>query len=1596
MSETVVERLVYKLEADTQGFADRVEDAEKTITRVTDFLQRRPALAAAAFTAAMVTMAAAATTMAAEVDDAMRDLRSSLSDPNAEIGELQESMEGLATVTPRTTVELSKTAKALAGMGQADPKEIAADLKTLALAADALEQGTDMNGLADVLDQIGDSFELSAEQARVAFVQITAMAKGKVGIDELGGALARSAPQLKAMGVNATDAAAAMILLIDAGIDRRKAVSGTLDLLDRASKAETAALDAAAQGKDEQAAAIRKFGAALSDTNVQSKGLVGGLADLFTALDGNREMFRLVGLSQTDYTIAQKAAASAAEDASKKTLTYEQAVEKLSTAAQVNRESASALATILREELSQQIVALGNVFLPTLIAGLTTLADLFSRTRRAAKEAASDITIATKEFAKTQADLAGANRYAGAPEGIRRAFSFAQKVNQNDEILTSDQFASPKKLREAQLALTQALNAGMGKGVVGENRNAIIQALQAVEDRITALDVAARETGETMDKTGGTITTTGDAAKEAAEKLEQSREAFASLLDSLSDASAAERASAAILKFREDALKTTMPAAELTTRMAALWAAFDQMQDKEASETIAKLATALQQLVADVSGDALDVLAVQFDALTTKITEGAEAAEKAGNTDLAKQYRALLPVVEKQREGLTALARTQKEITAARSVESAALQSANANYKGMAVSVADLHTAQTRLARIQTELTAITKDPAVDPKVRAEAQRMLNDLIREEGDAREEVAGQTVKAGEAVMSVGSGLRDAAQSGLALVQALGKGNSELAQMLAGVTSVGSGIEAMGKAAQTSGGWGKAFTSGSGIMSLLGGAGAILGGVSAITGAISARDEAAKRREEELKQAAKDFNRALQDFVREGTRLDMGELERGAQDLRKEIGDLVLGAIKKSGYDESMMEGLELSSAGIQAYIDSLLAIGDPLNEFTSSYYTLAQSLSGLLPQVIAREEQRAAAIRKQITEAIEDLAVRRLAAQGRTAEAAAMQRQLDAERKLEEARVKYAGAEGYVEYMRALQEVTDAELAAAAAADALAAALSKLDSDEQFLGPDLTRLTATAARLWPEVFATLFADLDLSTMAGLEEAKRRIQEWYKQISADGIDAAEQPMVDFMLRLFGGIERALDGMLSPIDAAIATALERFDIFGTKAADAFTEIGALLAAKFPTLTNILGPTFQQDIQTGEGRERLKTSITTAINAILADGKITGEEAPILAALRQLLALVVGAISDAAEDAQAEADEAAETAATNEANRQERRKQRGQQSELDIALNDLEGDDAFLSRMSSYGKAFGDLFTWFDLNTPEGIAKAGDALKDLRREILSLSDEEIMERFGMTRDEFIAALLDADSGLAKLGDTLAELAVAQTDFLNDLTVEFLNTTGQGLEAVKLQTKLWVDAMIEQAKTLGVWSQQVENQIRTIGNTRIANAAAQATGSQTEAQRLAQEAERRGYTQGVGVRDGALQAMQAQQTQATTARDEFVGSDITRTSNSVALRMTDYLAASLIETQAIRVAAEQAVALLSVLAGGALPALRAPVLPPNMAAGGGGGFTLVVNITGPITGMTPDAAAREFAETALPYLNAALARAAGVEARNAGYPSLS
>lgn len=1564
-----------------------------------------PALAAAALTAAVVSIGVAATKVAAENDRAFRSIAAALPTETGGLGQLNDDIIALSTSTPRTVAELSALAKQLADLGESDPAQIASDLKLIALSADALGKA-DASELVDLLDAIADSFQLTGKQSRDALTQILSLSKGKISIDDLSGAFGRGATSIARFTSDAVGAARALTVLIDANIQSRKLIPGVLGILEQSEQALVKADQAAAASQDGSAKAYRDFAGAVNKSAIETKGLLPVLADLYKSLGGTAQNFAAAGLTGDQFTIAMRAAEAVSSGAAEKTETLRESMDKLQASAAINNGSAQALAQLLKNDLSAALAALGSTFLPPVIDLMNALANRFNDARRNALAFSATIPKAVADLQRLaqleqgplvrdgqltdrgrQSRQAVTNALPGA-NAIIKSPTAADGLSADELAKQINAFAQLRDIaKETNAALGQPINSASVKSF----SDAIAILTTKLQDAAGAdansnLAAAAARNAAGADRLSDAYRNQAASERAATKAAQEAADRFADATRA-SDQYTAGLGRAANplqdLKDRQvnlaielDRMIAKLPKAEQAAARLAKGTILDQLAEGTERVRAVKSEEITQNiaaLLATISGEPIAELSAQYDGLIDRLTKVAEAADvldTAESRASARSAREAIPAVKAERDALIALEKQRKALLEATKKLDTFQQQSNANFRGSAVTIAERNASLETLTAVEQALSKQLADGIPSLKARKAVEEELLKVRQQLKELDESGSGVAPKElADSAAALGKGIAEAAQSGLALVQVLGQGNTKIGSMLAGVLSLGKGIESISTLAQKAGGFKALFSTGAGVASALPGLGTIAGGLVAISQAVDLFGSKAKERERQLRERAREFNDALDDFLI----VQRTSLEQSLANQIKQAEALRQQAVAASGIKINPDADVRIKSTDdIRKQIEELNGLsqltGIPVG-VRESILKYRDALQGILKTAEENEALLRAQNAAEISRLTDNLEVRRLSVAGLTDEASAERDRLDQLETERQLREKYGDA--VEDYIRQLREVTAAEQAAAAAARERANALSELDDQLAILGgtplEQLSHTFSSLTKLFPEL-AGLADGLDLSTREGLDAFQERLRDLFRDLDADGIQESERPIVEAIKRLLGGIGAAvgeLPDALDPFTAALEAFGIRVEVFGLSAAEQLEGLAAIFAGKFEGLDEILSGA---DLTTGAGRDALKSQLQTAIAAILEDGVVTDEERPFLEALQRFFGLITGVIDDATADAE---NAAAEAAAT--------RRKAIDSGNAEIAVRDLEGTDAFKVMLESLGPAFSDLFGVFDLSTVDGVESAKAALWELLK---GVDDGTIsLEQFaGMTRDEVIAAILGLDGALDTLQDTATraadaarELAEQQESFTDSVDSDFLRASGQDREADIAALKADIAAKVARAKELGL-SESVIARIIETGRLKLIALNQQYDDA---AQRDAQSAA-----------DAAARA------NPENRRSEFIASAVTQISSGEALRITDYLASSLIEHRATRAGVDQLVALMGAMVAGNLPALSVPALPPGVSIppggqfAGAGGVVIQVIVNGPISGMSPEDAGRQVGEAIAPYVDAYLARSAGIQAK--------
>lgn len=203
----------------------------------------------------------------------------------------------------------------------------------------------------------------------------------------------------------------------------------------------------------------------------------------------------------------------------------------------------------------------------------------------------------------------------------------------------------------------------------------------------------------------------------------------------------------------------------------------------------------------------------------------------------------------------------------------------------------------------------------------------------------------------------------------------------------------------------------------------------------------REAAAAIEEAARKLAA--FNDNVREFERSLAQIGQGEFAQARTRVGEQVGELFKQLAGR-------FTTLQLPESGqvSSEYLRDLLGGGNGPGRVAKPTGELAKALELLARNAEIAEKALAKEQAMKVAAMAEDLQVRRLVAEGRSAEADALRLQLQQQRELAAAQNDFKGAEGFEAFIAALKEVQAAELAAAEAARIAKAAEEALSKKRQ--------------------------------------------------------------------------------------------------------------------------------------------------------------------------------------------------------------------------------------------------------------------------------------------------------------------------------------------------------------------------------------------------------------------------------------------------------------------------------------------------------------------------------------------------------------------
>jgi len=217
------------------------------------------------------------------VDKAMRQIAASLPTGVAGLRELSKTIDAVAEASGRSTEDIRAAAVEIARLGVSGPQEVQARLRAAVTFADAT--GADLRETVQGLDQVMDTFSLSAAQAEQALAGIVSAASGRTDVESLFAGFQRAAPVVAKLGVDAETTTRALVALLDRGMNAKQAGAflASLDASGIRQLAKEATIGGdALQRMHEKAAFVQ--GSAERATGVLKNRLSAVLADIGTKL----------------------------------------------------------------------------------------------------------------------------------------------------------------------------------------------------------------------------------------------------------------------------------------------------------------------------------------------------------------------------------------------------------------------------------------------------------------------------------------------------------------------------------------------------------------------------------------------------------------------------------------------------------------------------------------------------------------------------------------------------------------------------------------------------------------------------------------------------------------------------------------------------------------------------------------------------------------------------------------------------------------------------------------------------------------------------------------------------------------------------------------------------------------------------------------------------------------------------------------------------------------------------------------------------------------------------------------------------------------
>jgi phage gp36-like protein len=208
-----ISELFYELRANTEGLKRDLDDGQRQLGKFSQFVERNPTAVVGALGVALAGIGIEATHMAERTEGALRRITVNIPEGIRGLEELRASLRLVADESGRSRDETLSLFETISKQGVSSAAEIETRARAIQKFADATNAATDTTAAG--LDQLMDSFGITADGAELALAKIASVAKGRTDVQSVMDALQAAAPTIAKFGLDFDTSIKALTQLMD-------------------------------------------------------------------------------------------------------------------------------------------------------------------------------------------------------------------------------------------------------------------------------------------------------------------------------------------------------------------------------------------------------------------------------------------------------------------------------------------------------------------------------------------------------------------------------------------------------------------------------------------------------------------------------------------------------------------------------------------------------------------------------------------------------------------------------------------------------------------------------------------------------------------------------------------------------------------------------------------------------------------------------------------------------------------------------------------------------------------------------------------------------------------------------------------------------------------------------------------------------------------------------------------------------------------------------------------------------------------------------------------------------------------------------------